>query len=222
MMTNPELGTTASAGVARYLVGRHIAGVWTTMTSRVQDLHAHPDVCLLVLIDGVETRVPVGITQSLPDDAKIYAQDGSTENWQTFNEVGYISGANFKRFMWGEIGEATYADRTPLTDPDTGKVYHHINEDGLTGWMMPGETIEVRLATSGNAPSGQCEFDWRVQNGPITLEPGEWKNTTKMTFTGGAGEFATVACNVSHRYNQDVTPQAPRLMLMGTATAPWE
>lgn len=221
-MNTLDLGTTASAGVARYLVGQNINGVWTTMKARWKVLHAHPDVCLLVLIDGTEMRVPVSKTRELPDEAKVYAQDGSTENWQTFGEVGYISGANFKRFMWGEIGEVTYADRTPLKHPDTGKTYPHIYEDGLTGWMMPGETIEVRMVMSGDAPSGQCEFDWRVHNGPITLELGEWNNAAKVTFTGNAGEFATVVCNVRHRYNQDLAPQAPRLMLMGTATAPWE
>lgn len=220
-MSAPDLGTMASAGVARYLVGQNSGGVWTTMTSRLPNLHAHPDVCLLVFVDGTEMRVPISKTRELPDEAKIYAQDGSASDWNYAGDSGYISGANFKRFMWGEPGEVTYADRTPLTDPNTGKNWHHIDEDGLTGWMMSGETIEVRVAMSGDAPSGQCDFEWRVHSGPITLEPGEWKNAAKLTFTGGAGEFATVVCNVSHRNNQDVTPQAPRLLMMGTSTPPW-
>ena len=221
-MMQPEVDTMAYLAASRYLVGQNIAGVWTTMTSRVKYLYENPAVCLLALIDGVETRVPVGITPSLPDDAKVYMQDGSSGNAGAFGEVGYISGANFKRFLWGEIGTATYVDLTPLTDPNTGKKYSHINEDGLTGWITPGETIEVRTVTTGDAPTSQLQFNWRVQSGPITLEPGDWKTEAKITFTGGAGEFATVTCTVSHRYNQDLTPQAPRLLLMGTATAPWE
>ena len=222
-MMQPELGTMASPGVARYLVGQNIDGVWTTKTARLKDLHINKDVCLLAQVNGVEMRVPVSETPQLPDDAKIYAQDGSQGDWNDFGEVGYISGAKFKRFMWGKIGEEViYTDRTKLTDPNTGKKYSHINEDGLSGWMMPGETIEIKMEWDGDAPSGQCNFDFRVHSGPVTLAEGEWGNSQRVTFNGGPGEFATVICTISHKHSQYEPPQSPRLMLMSTATAPWE
>ena len=119
-------------------------------------------------------------------------------------------------------GALVVTDKTKLTDPNTGQKYSHINQDGLSGWMMPGETIEIKMQWDGDAPSGQCNFDFRVHSGSLTLAEGEFLNAQLVTFNGGPGEFATVICTVSHRYSQGEPPQSPRLMLMGTATAPWE
>lgn len=190
---------TSPPGMARYLVGRQVDGEWVSYWCKLRNLHKHPTACLLAQIAGTETRVPVTTIERLPDDAKLLAQDGKEGGW-AWGETGYISGASFKKFYLGEIGTVTFVGS---------------QVEGETAWMTPDQEMTVRAAWDGGAPVGQLLFQWEVRSGPVELVGDTAANACTLKFTGVAGEVGQVVLTVAHKWNDSLTPQVTRLIVLG-------
>ena len=205
-----DVSTTAPPGMARYLVGRKVDGEWGTYWCKLRNLHEHPDACLLGALPSryqqgvwIESRIPITSIPVVPDHTRILAQDGQTDGG--FGETGYVSGAALKQFYLGEIGTVTFVGK---------------QVDGDSCWMTPGQEMNVRAAWDGGAPGGQLLFQWEVRQGPVELIGDTTDTVCTLRFTGGPAEAAQVMVTVRHKWKDWLTPQSPRLMVLGVSDVP--
>lgn len=219
-----ELSTTAPPGMARYMVGQLTDGTWETKWCAFRNLHKFPDVCLLagVANDGsfTTTRVPVANLERLPDDARVLAQDGVEGG--AWNTTGYVSGAQFKRYYFGEIGKnPTVSDAAPAEAPD-GTVHDHWIQSNYF-WAVTNETLKFRVDWTGDAPVGQLKFKWYVTTGAnyCKVVSGQEQQTVTVEFQGSGGSTALLCCDITHKWNTSLNMQRGTAALMGVNDYPW-
>lgn len=204
------VSTQSAIGMARYLVGRKVDGEWVNSWCRLRNLYKHPDACLLGAFQSpyhpdqpwIETRIPITSIEVVPDDHRILAQDWMEDS--DWGETGYVTGAELKRFYLGEIGTVTFVGD---------------QVDGEVAWMTPQQELECRVQWDGGAPEGQVRYQWEVRQGPVELIGNTTAKVCRLKFNGRPGEVANVMATVWHKWKDWLTPQSPRLMVLGQSEA---